>query len=321
MSEAALLAQRKSERRIYLWDVTLSMKGYNGSPDIYDEVVAFLEKEINSLINESTEIVVLPFQERILETWRVRANEAGKKTIISNIKSYKNNDISYTNIVQPLIDVQNNILSNERRNIVYILTDGGQSSKFGGEKELLNWIHNWKRIAISSDAYALYVMLTPESIIPEVIDKINQPGNTRINVITEPGKMEFIELLPAELVKFNIKDDNGKPANVPLICNKDVVWPNNMKAQIIAENNPYIQIDQTVVVANSRIAFKVEYKQSYQELKNILPETTRIPIHLRLVNSEEIQKDEGKVVSLTRNEIVLELINKPEKTLRIHVKK
>ena len=31
--------QFKDERRIYLWDVTLSLKGFNGSPDIYDKVV------------------------------------------------------------------------------------------------------------------------------------------------------------------------------------------------------------------------------------------------------------------------------------------
>ena len=44
----------KNERRIYLWDVTLSMKGYQGrTPDIYDKVITALEKDIiQSLMNK-----------------------------------------------------------------------------------------------------------------------------------------------------------------------------------------------------------------------------------------------------------------------------
>ena len=41
-------AQNKTERRIYIWDVTLSMKGFLGkTPDIYNKIVKFLENEIN----------------------------------------------------------------------------------------------------------------------------------------------------------------------------------------------------------------------------------------------------------------------------------
>ena len=57
----------KNERRIYLWDVTLSMKGYKErTPDIYDKVITALEKDINSIIDEQTEVWVLPFQTKIL---------------------------------------------------------------------------------------------------------------------------------------------------------------------------------------------------------------------------------------------------------------
>ena len=53
----------KNERRIYLWDVTQSMKGYQGkTPNIFDDVVDALEKDINSVKDEQTDIWVLPFQ-------------------------------------------------------------------------------------------------------------------------------------------------------------------------------------------------------------------------------------------------------------------
>ena len=58
----------KNERRIYLWDVTLSMKGFKGrTPDIYDKVITALEKDINTIIDEQTEIWVFPFQTSILD--------------------------------------------------------------------------------------------------------------------------------------------------------------------------------------------------------------------------------------------------------------
>ena len=50
------IAQEKPKgvRYIYLWDVTLSMKGYqNKTPDIYDDVVKFLIKEIGCITNEN----------------------------------------------------------------------------------------------------------------------------------------------------------------------------------------------------------------------------------------------------------------------------
>ena len=58
----------KDERRIYLWDVTLSMKGYQDkTPDIYDEVIDAIEQDVNTLNDENTEIWVIPFQNKILD--------------------------------------------------------------------------------------------------------------------------------------------------------------------------------------------------------------------------------------------------------------
>ena len=83
-------AQNTLDRRIYLWDVTLSMKGkgVKKTPNIYNEVVEFLVHDINSLTDSSTEIVVLPFQTSVLETWSTKATEEGKKKIIARIKGY-----------------------------------------------------------------------------------------------------------------------------------------------------------------------------------------------------------------------------------------
>ena len=81
----------KDIRMTYLWDVTLSMKGYNGSPNIYDKVVTAMIKDIESITNERTEIVVVPFQNsKYCDVWKEFATPQGKANLKSKIKAYKN---------------------------------------------------------------------------------------------------------------------------------------------------------------------------------------------------------------------------------------
>lgn len=93
----------KDIRLTYLWDVTLSMKGYNGSHNIYDKVVSAMIKDIESVTNERTEIVVVPFQNtKYCEMWKEYATPQGIANLKSKIKAYKNTDITNTNISAPL---------------------------------------------------------------------------------------------------------------------------------------------------------------------------------------------------------------------------
>ncbi len=308
-------SQSKSQRRIYLWDVTLSMKGYQDkTPDIYDNIVDFLKREINSLTDESTEVVVLPFQEKILENWTVRATEEGKKEIINRIIKYNNDIVTGTNIVQPIKEIQQRLIKNDKRNMLFLLTDGKQT---GGNKDLLSIIRNWEQYAKINDAYAVYVMLTKGAEDEEVVNAINQTND--IEVIREPGEIDWIDLQPAKLVKFNIKDDNGKPANIALICKKNIALPENIKVRVSSMDNPYVMFDETVVIKNSNISFKLTY--NYQQLRDSLSEMMSIPIRVELQNQEEIKKNTKKIILLSPNDLELQLINKPEKTLKINVKK
>ena len=53
--------QLMNERRVYYLDITGSMAGYKGSPDIWDSVVSNLEKAIDNIEDENTEIVIKTF--------------------------------------------------------------------------------------------------------------------------------------------------------------------------------------------------------------------------------------------------------------------
>ncbi len=80
--------QVKDTRQIYLWDVTLSMKGKAaGCPDIWDKVKVAMIDDIMQISDERTEIVVIPFQHKALETWTEIATPAGKAELVNRIKN------------------------------------------------------------------------------------------------------------------------------------------------------------------------------------------------------------------------------------------
>ena len=309
----SLLSQNKSERRIYLWDVTLSMKGYLGkTPDIYDKIVKFLENEINSISDESTEIVVCPFQEAILDTWKANASDVGKQTIINEIKSYNNQKVTGTNIVVPIQFAQNNLIKPDKHNLLILLTDGKQT---GGNASLLQLISKWGNYADINDAFALYVMLTEEAICQDIIDTINKTDN--IEVVTGPGQAIMIDLQPTNPIKVNIKND--KTATISFNFKKGVTLPSNINIQGNS-NNQHLTINQKATLEDSKISFTINYKKDYNTLKTQLAATTKIPLKISIANRDEL-KEAGKIVYLTKENLTLELINKPEKTLKISIKK
>lgn len=305
----------KNERRIYLWDVTLSMKGHEGkTPDIYNEVVTALEKDINSILDEQTEIWVLPFQTNILEKWNVKATHAGKKEIIARIKAFENGDVTNTNITVPMQYVMKTFIKPDKRNVLILLTDGQQNDRSYRLETLLDVINRWCEFAEKNDAYAFYVMLTQFAKNEELIKAID--GACRMYK-GEGTDFNFVELLPQDNMKYNIKDDAGKKLSLKIDCKKKVTMPDELKVRCYCEPNPYVDVNQSAIIKNGIIELELKQKQTYDSLKQILPQDTneKIVLHFEIEN-EELHP----LVSLLNKECCLELINKPEKILKVYVK-
>lgn len=310
----------KNERRIYLWDVTLSMKGYQDkTPNIYDKVITALEKDINSILDEQTEIWVLPFQTKILDKWNVKATSEGKKELIGKIENFKNDDVTNTNITIPITEVMNTLIDVNKRNVLILLTDGNQNANGYPLETLLDIIHKWCSFAERHDAYAFYVMLTQFATNEKLIEAID--GTCRMHKILpkDNGDIEinFVELLPQDNYKYNIKDDAGKKLTISIDCKKRVAIPENLKVHCYCEDNPYIGIDQLVEIKNGQLELDLIQKQSYDSLKLALPQdyNEKIMLHFEIDNEELYP-----LVSLLNEACSLELINKPEKILKVYVK-
>ena len=317
-----ILAQQdrfKNERRIYLWDVTLSMKGYqNKTPNIYDKVITALEKDINSVKDEQTEIWVLPFQTKILNKWTVKANNAGKKELIDKIKTFSNNDVTNTNITVPMSEVMNGIIKDDKRNVLILLTDGNQNASNYPLDTLLDVIRKWCSFAEKNDAYAFYVMLTQFAQNEKLIETIDKTCRMS-KIISEEGNIEFnfVELLPQTNYKYNIKDDAGKKLTIQFDCKKSVSIPEDLKIRCYCEQNSYIEVEDIASIVNGTLNIDVKHKQSYDSLKNSLPQdyNEKITLYFEIENANKHQ-----LVSLLNKECCLELINKPEKILKVYVK-
>lgn len=309
------------ERRIYLWDVTLSMKGYQGkTPDIWDKVVKSLCDNIDYIINEDTEIIVLPYQERVLERWIYTASDKNKEELKNKIKHYNNETVTNTNNYTPFKDVIDTYLSNndEVRNVIFLLTDGLHNVKNPSVEQFHNFISNWCEVALAKNAFAFYITLTEFAQDKKLSEIISH--TCRITEIPYDGTINFIELDPStKPIKYNIKDDRDKNSIVNFTLNTHLDIPSDIKIKLEAENNPYFTIDQMSVVTNNELHFKINLKKSYEELKKALPQDYNESFTIKLSIDKETS-NKYPLVQLLGEHINLELINKPERTLKITVK-
>ena len=300
------------EQRIYLWDVTLSMKGYKGrTPDIYNDVVDFISKDINSIKDASTIIKVAPFQEGILDVWTVKATAEGKKNIIEQITKYNNGDVTDTDIMRALTRAERELIDKNMSNQIILLTDGKHNDP-DLHARFLKKINDgeWKTFATENNAFLRYVALIDIAVIPGFVD-----DETKIL------QDEFENVLSADLyindeLRFNIKDD--KKANFYVKCSQDINLP-DLRFRISC-NDSIMSFDKELTLIDGKLLeFTLDY--DYNSLKNSIPEEYTLPINITLLDKKKKNDKEILRPALHTRQVKLVLVNKPEKTLTIKIKR
>lgn len=311
------------DRRIYLWDVTLSMQGYQGkTPDIWDDVTAFLKKDIENISDENTELVLLPFQENILADWSCRATEDGKKELLRHIDDAKKlfAKPTNTNIAGPFSKVKDSYVDHNRNNLVILLTDGKQNVS-GGQEAWRNLLTTWHPYAKMNNAYLIYVMLTNQAIdneLKQYMDTIS----TGEAVMPNEATFEYINFKPKKKVEVNVADNN----DVVELCiplentKKSMHIPDDVRMLVKTGENTLIEIEEEVEVKTEMLKLKLKYTSKELKDKMDLAETASIPLTLELLNQNEIQQQHHKRLILTQNEVEVVLINKIQKLLTISFK-
>ena len=318
--------QFKDVRQTYLWDVTLSMKGYNGAPNIYDKVVDVMVKDIQSVSDERTEIVVIPFQDRVLDVWREPATPEGKASIIKRIRAYDNKEVTNTNISAPLQHAIDKIFSTDKIDIMKLMTDGNDNVNPARLREVLE---QWCEIARQKDAYGYYILLTDAakngdiSVVLEGICNFEEvdasemlEGIADIRQVNNPCKSGII---------INIRDEYDKPKRLRFtVYSGDGNIPEGFKIYFRTRPNDYVEIDEIAEMGqDNTIEIHPRFKKSQQTLIEELPtEYVYSDIVLELDPTPEMAQDSKYAYTrIVDKECAILLENKPVKTVNIHVKK
>lgn len=311
-----IYAQQKSCRRIYLWDVTLSMKGYNGSENVYDRVVEWLANDIENEKNPSTEIYVIPFQHKIIDVKKIKATESDKQDLKKWIREFKNEDVTRTNISGPLDEAQDKYVKNDRYNDIIILTDGGQNIEGSLEKGNAALKKSLSRYispdTSASETFVYYVLLTNKAkeetdIIPggnlKVIDP-SQSANKRINLS-----------LKRTQISYNIKERSiDKKLTLEFDCEP---IPNETKIKVYTKDE-YFKVDTIVNVEDNKLNLKVDY--DYEDVRYKIGDIYEVPLFLELINFDEISNNKNVNLTLNNPPVKLKIINKKYKKLTIKIK-
>lgn len=303
----------KYYRYVYLWDVTLSMKGYNGSPDIYDDVVKFLLEDIDGLPNgKNREVIVCPFQEEILETWKDVCTVEGKDKIKSNISNFYNGDVTYTNLVDPLKYVVENFVDQEKyETTIFLLTDGNQNAKNASEP-LKNYLDNgWEINKIN--AYLKIVRLVP-------------------GILTDIDCIEYherpLDIMPSGEVNYNIIEANkGNLQEIKITFSTNPTnraIPSGVKVHVCSDKNSIIKVDEVVEIKDGILTIPMKY--DYEEMRKVFSGKKKMTLHYTIhedskrVNGRHEGKDEKYVIQITSPHTEVDVVNEPQKTLKITLK-
>ncbi len=328
---SAQISDTHIDRRIYLWDVTMSMQGYdskapknyNADIDVWDKVVAFLRRDIENISDASTELIVLPFQEKILDRWIFRATAEGKAELIRRIdeSARRFQNITNTNIAQPFKEVKEMYIKPRQNNLLILLTDGQHSEKFGGKKVWLEMLSEWQTYAHDNNAYLIYFMVTEAAEDKDIAGIVENKGCS--DLVMDTGNIpEFIELYPVEAVNLNIKDDIEKGVYIKFENPKKAIQlASGIQLSVKTQPDAEISVDTTVEIENGKCLLRLPY--TYENLKSKLlnQEKMEVPMNIELLNQEEIQNKYGQKIFLKRKSVKLVLINKIERVLTIRIKR
>lgn len=317
--------QFKEVRQTYLWDVTLSMKGYKGSPDIYGKVVDVMAEDIRSISDERTEIVVIPFQHKELEVWREYATSEGKAAMIKRIRNYKNENVTGTNISSPLQYVIDNVFTSDKIDIMKLMTDGNDNVNPQRLKEILE---NWCEMAKRKDVYGYYILLTDAarngdlSLVLKGICNFEEIDVSKI--LDGIADIRQLNNTWKEGILINIRDEYNKPKRLVFhVYAGDGNIPEGFKIRFKTLPNDYVEIDEVAEMnADNTLEIHPRFLKPQADLIAELPANYAYSdIVLEYEPTPEMAQDSKYAFTrIVDKECAVLLENKPVKTVKIYVK-
>ena len=331
----------KDIRQTYLWDVTLSMQGKgvdqngNKNPNIWEIVKDALVADIEAIQDESTEIVVIPFQHKVLETnWREPATQEGKQRMIKRIRQYQipyayttaNGKKTTMTFLGPSLEYcMNNVFTPDKIDILKFMTDGVDEQDII-EPQNAGYYHRvlkqWCDNAREKDAYGYLILLTDAAKVGWDEFKENHEEMCRWHPTPDATTdiSGFITIAPQESIAFNIRDDYAKPIKIKFNHSGNGSIPEGYKVHIKTWTNEYMEFDEEVTLHGNVAEINPKYLKSREDMDSMLPTDRNEIIYFQVEEAEGMDIEPFCRTMLISNPTSCELINKPEMTVKFHVR-
>ena len=174
---------------------------------LWDPVRNDLERAINSIEDETTEIYVIAFggnNGTELKEWHDLATETGKANVISGFQSFKPQTNTKTFLDKPIVDFYDNRVDPSKITYCFLMTDGRDENQ--NPSIFPNALKQWGQKYGDSNVFGFFVMLNKEAKdknIESIIDTQThlwkvETANVDINLIRLDNH-----------AVFNVRNDNS----------------------------------------------------------------------------------------------------------------
>ena len=299
----ALYAQSpKTEKRIYLLDLTGSMEGRGGvqTPNILQIVKDNLASTIDNIDDPNTEIAIVPFTNK--PHAQIEGTAAMKDSLITQIQKLgvRPGD---TNIADAWTAGLNN-LDDNKINYLFLLTDGLHNT--GPSKQVLfDRLREWGETAPGNNEYAFYVMLTPNAKETEICE-----------IIDSTAQMWLIESMDinASLIRTSMNQRKNVFSNpttsISFFSNNRNTNFEDLGLQVSFEKNDFYYVDNL----RKSVVGDVYTFDIIEKLPKI-----HMPLDTTLTLRLSYDKEKNPFVYLTPEEITFQVINQGPRILTVTV--
>lgn len=297
-----LLAQiPKEEKRIYLLDVTASMRGKadEGAIDIMDDVKNKLANAIRRIRSDQGEVVVIPFTN---VTFPIINSNLAYKDSISDLVEQLDVKPGDTDIAKAW---ERGIaeLDSTKINYMFLLTDGIHNTGVSKE-EMFSTLKKWGDISKDRYCFSFYVMLTPNARDME-ISKIAEDTEQMWSIESMDVNVEFVTL-PLRSQVNNYKNPNIRFSFPPIPLEQEA----NVKIEM--DPNPYYELK----------GYETKLKDGFIRLniEEIQPHSN-IPVEEIVKLHFKHDREKHPLLFFVPEHVNLKLINRGVRTMNIRMKR
>lgn len=196
-----LWAGEKSEKRIYMIDLSGSMAGYHSDINVFKKEITQLSNALSSLDSE-IETIIIPFAEKPAETLRGNGNELSEK--VKDFKVLKGKSDIYTAWYTGIKEIDTS-----KRNLLFLITDGHQNCGVDTRK-LSQELKSFSKITSKAEIEAYYLILHPKY----QNNKISRIFETERNMFIIYNLKDIVKKKPITKQKINTIKRNNTTKNI-----------------------------------------------------------------------------------------------------------